>query len=518
MAEYIGSEVEVFGGYSQTFVDSIHARFICSICTKVLRDPHLMICCGQKYCISCLKSWFVRHGSKSCPHCRAVKSEEPILHVSEKGMKSEIESFKIQCSKRHQGCEWIGELRDLDKHFKSDTGCSYYKVECSNKCECDEGIITIILRKDLQVHLSEYCELRLAQCKYCAHVGTVKKYPEHEKVCQLYPINCPNVCGAKGIVRQTLYYHLFYVCPLEVIECENSYLGCRKTLQRRKMHDHIAKYCNFRFLLCQYCASQVRVKDYSGHRLVCDLYPVKCPNDCNEEGITRKTLADHRQVCKCEVIECKYGYVGCGVSCKREHMPQHLVTDQGKHLDMVTEAHEKLILKDKEMCIYVKEEDERKRVILKDLQLNGKHSIHLKSSITQLHYPLGLSSDSPLYFRMLDYDTLKARHKEWKSPVINLDYMNEGINAEICLRVVFSYIHIIIQLHVISINFPYMLKQPITVNVVQQEQQQEVRTKLFTVAKYTKLMKGMMETCIIDIKNKWERKHVLRDSILWHIH
>ena len=117
------------------------------------------------------QSWFKRHGTESCPHCRTEKGARPLLHVLEKGMRSEIESFKIHCSQHHQGCEWTGELRELDKHVKSDIGCGYYDLICPNKCKSTEENTTILLRKDLKEHLKGHCDLRLEKCQYCPHIG-----------------------------------------------------------------------------------------------------------------------------------------------------------------------------------------------------------------------------------------------------------------------------------------------------------------------------------------------------------
>ena len=44
-----------YGGYDFTFTRPVPNRLQCTICTKVLRDPHLTECCGQNLCESCLK-------------------------------------------------------------------------------------------------------------------------------------------------------------------------------------------------------------------------------------------------------------------------------------------------------------------------------------------------------------------------------------------------------------------------------------------------------------------------------
>ena len=49
---------ESYGGYDSEFVDDVPDRFMCQICTRVLHDPHLAVCCGQHFCESCLNRWF----------------------------------------------------------------------------------------------------------------------------------------------------------------------------------------------------------------------------------------------------------------------------------------------------------------------------------------------------------------------------------------------------------------------------------------------------------------------------
>jgi len=174
------SEASDYGGYEECFLEEMPDRLICSICTKALRDPHLMACCGQKYCISCLNSWFTQQGEKQCPHCRATAhgSGYAVLHILDKGVKSEIESQFVLCSNYKEGCEWVGELRNLTSHVPT---CGYFRVRCPKGCRESKDI----LRKDVESHLENSCELRGMQCPHCAARCTVRSYPCHEKVCEV---------------------------------------------------------------------------------------------------------------------------------------------------------------------------------------------------------------------------------------------------------------------------------------------------------------------------------------------
>lgn len=174
-----GINGEKYGGYEECFLETVPDRLVCSICTKVQRDPHLMVCCGQKYCSSCLQSWLNLQKVEQCPHCRATKGGSYIvLHILDKGVKSEIESMFILCTHYKKGCEWVGELRSSPSHLKD---CGYVPVECPNRCSSGGEI----LRKNLQSHVNRECKLRKMRCPHCGHVGRVKDQPRHEEVCSV---------------------------------------------------------------------------------------------------------------------------------------------------------------------------------------------------------------------------------------------------------------------------------------------------------------------------------------------
>lgn len=205
-----------YGGYEGDLVEEPHDRFICTICTKILRDPHLVVCCGKKYCISCLENWFKEKCLKSCPHCRAKGCA--FQFVIEKGMKSEIESFKVRCSNSKEGCEWVGELGVFESHLN---GCGYHEVSCTNGCKVGK-----MKRRNLDQHLAKECVLRKYVCLYCSSVGTVQERIKHLNMCSKVPISCPNKCGRRGMVREDVTQHL-QSCRLQAVICEYAEVGCK---------------------------------------------------------------------------------------------------------------------------------------------------------------------------------------------------------------------------------------------------------------------------------------------------
>ncbi len=302
------------GGYSDDiFAEEVHARFFCNVCCKVLRDPHLMLCCGEKYCVTCLEHWFTAHHSESCPHCREEKGST-LLHTQEKGMKREIDSFKVYCPRRGRGCEWVNELRERVRH---DLKCDYAEVECTNKCESEDGVVTRVLHKDLVEHLKEHCDLRLVECRYCNDRCSFKQHLIHFEVCDFVPVDCPNACGQYGIIRRDVISHRGE-CPREIIECEN--VGCQVKLKRESMCIHEAEECAWREIQCEYCSDFIICIYSQEHEENCLMYPLSCPNGC-EEIVVRYLLNSHRTTCTLEPVECT---LGCKAVIVRSKLPDHV--------------------------------------------------------------------------------------------------------------------------------------------------------------------------------------------------
>ena len=237
-----------YGGYDLEFVDDVPDRFICQICTRVLRDPHLAVCCGQHFCESCLKKWFKKQAKKSCPHCRAQGST--FNHVIHKGMRSEISQLKIKCTKLSEGCEWRGELGELETHLESDDGCDYVNVACPNKCRKSttswsiKSIVRTMKRKDLHEHLDSECYLRPYHCEYCGRKSTYDAIMGrdgsggHQAKCPEAPLMCPNKCRSDSIKRKDMVTHCSQ-CPQEPVECPFAEAGCKEKLVRYQFEDHI---------------------------------------------------------------------------------------------------------------------------------------------------------------------------------------------------------------------------------------------------------------------------------------
>ena len=239
---------ESYGGYDSEFIDDVPDRFICQICTRVLRDPHLAVCCGQHFCESCLNRWFKKQAKKSCPHCRAQGST--FNYVINKGVRSEISQLKIKCTNHSEGCEWSGELGDLESHLESDYGCDYVVVPCPNKCRkhttsrCFYSTVHSMMRKDLYEHLDSECYLRQYHCEYCDRKSTYEAIMGrdggggHQAKCPEAPLMCPNKCGSDSIKRKDMTTHRSQ-CPQEPVECPFADAGCKEKLVQCQFEEHV---------------------------------------------------------------------------------------------------------------------------------------------------------------------------------------------------------------------------------------------------------------------------------------
>ena len=234
---------EVCGGYGHDFVEAVHPRFICPLCARAMRDPQLVVCCGQKFCLSCLEESRSSKGD-TCPHCKSAYGVNYFQYVAEKGMKSEIESFLVLCPMHKRGCEWKGAISGVKNHMVSDnSGCGLFEVECPNKCQAGRKGTLKIPRRNVANHLSHHCELRQVKCPHCDYSNTFKVYSIHKAVCAKFPINCPNGCGKSGITRQFLDAHR-QTCKYEVVLCQYASLGCKGHVKREDMHHHMAENCD----------------------------------------------------------------------------------------------------------------------------------------------------------------------------------------------------------------------------------------------------------------------------------
>ena len=226
-------------GYECEFVESPpnNLRRECPICLQILREPHLIDCCGHNFCAACIER--VGKDGKPCPLC----NEPDFTTMANKGLKRDLNELRVYCPHRLRGCEWEGELRKLDEHLNSDplperqlVGCPFAVIECLH---CKEGI----RRDKIAGHQLERCPQRPYTCEYCAEYKSTSEdvVHSHWSECECFFLPCPNECtlSGSGIQRQHLDQHVKEECPLTVVQCKLHHAGCEMTLPRKDMADHM---------------------------------------------------------------------------------------------------------------------------------------------------------------------------------------------------------------------------------------------------------------------------------------
>ena len=182
------------------FVEIIPDRLTCCICKGPCNKARLLECCSKGYCTSCLNNWRINKdpGQPICP----LKCTSPYNSIANGEVDRTIQSLKIYCVNKKWGCEWEGELREINKHLK----------ECK------------------------------MICKNCGASFTEKSFDEHQRTCKCKDCgnlncsclhSCPNECG-KQLMSTSMYDEHMNTCSLQKVRCEY----CQITLLRKDIEEH----------------------------------------------------------------------------------------------------------------------------------------------------------------------------------------------------------------------------------------------------------------------------------------
>ena len=214
-------------------VEKSSEDFYCPITMEILTEPHQTLCCGNH--LSPEAADRLKREGKPCPMCK----EPNLTTVFDKYFKRMVYQLKVRCPKKALGCDWVGELGDLEKHLSEgsvDGECPFVAVACPFSCGDN------IQRHQLGDHIISDCLKYPFQCpNYCGENAIERQYfQKHlDNTCPLQVIECPNKCGVNAIERRHVQKHLDTTCPLQVIECKYSYAGCDAKLQRQNMEAHL---------------------------------------------------------------------------------------------------------------------------------------------------------------------------------------------------------------------------------------------------------------------------------------
>ena len=142
------------GGYDYEFVTPPPKSLECTICLLTLRDPHIISCCGNEFCQVCIER--MKRDDKPCPLC----NEQNFTTMLHKKLVREVNALVIRCPQKELGCEWEGELGQVQRHLNpgagvsSAEGCEFLTVECAYHCGAQ------LQRRLIQEHEMEACPKR----------------------------------------------------------------------------------------------------------------------------------------------------------------------------------------------------------------------------------------------------------------------------------------------------------------------------------------------------------------------
>ena len=228
----------VKGGFDCEFEEkpSKGVQSECPVCLLILREPYQVTCCGYGFCRVCIER--VRADNRSCPCCNARDFDS----FEDKRLKRSLYDFKVRCTNKKQGCQWVGELGELENHLnyepsqdKQLEGCQFTQVQCLH---CSKHI----LRSSVEIHQNDHCLKRPFTCEYCKdYNSTYKDVTEHWAVCSRYPVLCPNNCSDETMERQNLESHIANDCPLTFVDCYFKGVGCEVRLLRKNLPNHLTE-------------------------------------------------------------------------------------------------------------------------------------------------------------------------------------------------------------------------------------------------------------------------------------
>ena len=133
-------------GYDCQLTEKPPDSLICPVCLLPCREPHLISCCGIKSCNCCISR--VQLAGQPCPFCRTPEFQTMI----DRDIERQILNLKVYCNNKEDGCTWIGELRQLERHLDT---CFYHDTtSCKYKCglRCPQ--------QQMLIHERDECNLR----------------------------------------------------------------------------------------------------------------------------------------------------------------------------------------------------------------------------------------------------------------------------------------------------------------------------------------------------------------------
>ena len=367
------------GGYDCEFVKPPPVEFPqtdCPVCLLVLREPHQASCCGNSYCEACVKR--VQEDKKCCPAC----NEADFAIFPDKRLKRSLYALNVYCCQRREGCEWKGELGELDRHLNQQpppeklfVGCQFAEVDCTY-------CVQPLQRRYVQAHQSDDCLKRPYTCQHCktfaATFGEVTV--NHWPVCSFFPLPCPNNCELV-LQRQEVEHHVSNDCPFTLVQCDFHVVGCRIQLTRKDMPSHISENLTGHMSLLQ-----VHMMTHAGENMPMYLLLMV--------GSIQKLVVENAKICS-ELHEAQEE-----LQETRDELRETRQTVV-KLEETVTSQHKSIVMYAKEM------QESREKIQAQEATLNQHQRTLEKVTCT---------GTLPFEFTMAEFEQYKRANDVWYSP------------------------------------------------------------------------------------------------------
>ena len=224
-------------------------------------------------------------------------------------------------------------------------------------------------------------------------------------------VKCPNSqlgCEWVGELKEAQHHVDIERGDCDFVEVLCDY-GCGEEIKRCHLAEHKERACPARPYNCEHCGLKGKWESIiNTHMLVCESYPMECPNKCGVGEIQRKYLDKHvKEECPLENVACEYSFAGCHVRIHRKDLSKHLSESLPSHLSLLAvlclECKEKLSEKNTEIAELKSRMEEQEQKI-KKLELTVAE---LGCSVCKQYPPVDLV--------MTDFNTHRFSEDQWFS-------------------------------------------------------------------------------------------------------
>ena len=150
------------------FVDrQVEVECSCPVCLSVFESGDVLQfgCCGTHVCYQCNRG--LKNAGDNCPLCRhSLRDNEFIASEDKYFEQNVLRGARVFCANQGRGCDWQGELRQLEDRVK--------------KCPKSDK-----------------------KCEFCGLVVPFDSMMHHPLACDGQTINCPNQCPNAKQSRKT---------------------------------------------------------------------------------------------------------------------------------------------------------------------------------------------------------------------------------------------------------------------------------------------------------------------------